>query len=147
MSMGVKRSGDGTMRSRAFAAFAGLILVSAASVVVHGHHAFAVEFDVELPLSLTGTVTRVEMINPHSWIHIEVTDDDGETTVWMIEGGSPNALYRRGITQDSVPIGAELTVNGYQARDRSNRAVGRDITFSDGRALFFSGTQVPDAAE
>ena len=102
---------------------------------------------MELPVSLTGTVTRVEMINPHSWIHIEVTDDNGESTVWMIEGGSPNALYRRGITRDLVPIGSELTVTGYQARDRSNRAVGRDITFSDGRALFFSDTELPEEAE
>lgn len=126
---------------------AGAMLILAAPPLAHGHHAFSVEFDVELPLTLTGTVTRVEMINPHSWIHIEVTGDDGETTVWMIEGGSPNALYRRGITRDLVPIGSELTVNGYQARDRSNRAVGRDITFSDGRALFFSDTEIPDEDE
>ena len=111
------------------------------------HHAFASEFDVDRPVSLTGTVTKVEMINPHSWIHIEVTADDGEATVWMIEGGSPNALYRRGITRQSVPIGSELTIDGYQARDGSFRAVGRNITFSDGRALFFSGTRLPDAAE
>lgn len=135
------------MSSRSITAVAGLMLMSAASPVLHGHHAFSVEFDVELPVSLTGTVTLVEMINPHSWIHIEVTGDDGESTVWMIEGGSPNALYRRGITRDLVPIGSELTVIGYQARDRSNRAVGRDITFSDGRALFFSDTELPDANE
>lgn len=135
------------MWSKALSTVTALVLMWALSAVARGHHAFAVEFDVELPVSLTGTVTKVEMINPHSWIHIEVTDEDGEATVWMIEGGSPNALYRRGITQDSVPIGAELTINGYQARDQSKRAVGRDITFSDGRALFFSGTEVPDAAD
>ncbi|MDE0002251.1 MAG: DUF6152 family protein [Rhodospirillaceae bacterium] len=135
------------MWPKSLSTVAGLMLMLAATHVVRGHHAFSVEFDVELPLTLTGTVTRVEMINPHSWIHIEVTGDDGETTVWMIEGGSPNALYRRGITRDLVPVGSELTVNGYQARDRSNRAVGRDITFSDGRALFFSDTELPDEEE
>lgn len=135
------------MRPGSLAAVAGLMPMLAVSPVLHAHHAFSVEFDVELPVSLTGTVTRVEMINPHSWIHIEVTDDNGESIVWMIEGGSPNALYRRGITRDLVPIGSELTVTGYQARDRSNRAVGRDITFSDGRALFFSDTELPEEAE
>lgn len=108
------------------------------------HHAFATEFDVERPVALEGKVTKVELINPHSWIHIEVIGEDGEPTVWMIEGGSPNALVRRGITKNSVPIGAELIVNGYQARDGSNRAVGRDLLFADGTALFFQGTQVPE---
>lgn len=111
------------------------------------HHAFAQEFDVERPVALTGTVTRVEMINPHSWIHIEVVDDSGEATVWMIEGGSPNSLLRRGITKSSVPIGAELTIEGYQARDGTQRAVGRSITFADGSALFFGGTRTPDAEQ
>ncbi|WP_428096347.1 DUF6152 family protein [Candidatus Rariloculus sp.] len=134
------------MWPKALSTVTGLML-TLAGLPVYGHHAFAVEFDVELPVSLTGTVTKVEMINPHSWIHIEVTDNSGDKTVWMIEGGSPNALYRQGITRNSVPVGAELTVNGYQARDQSNRAVGRDITFSDGRALFFSGTQVPEETE
>jgi hypothetical protein len=106
------------------------------------HHAFAAEFNVNAPVELTGTVTNVEMINPHSWIHIAVKNDDGSTTDWMIEGGSPNSLYRRGVTKASVPIGSELRVVGYQARDGSNRAVGRTITFSDGRALFFGGSAV-----
>lgn len=116
------------------------------AVPASAHHAFAAEFDVERPIALTGTVTQVEMINPHSWIHIEVAGDDGESTVWMVEGGSPNSLLRRGITKASVPIGAELTIEGYQARDGTNRAVGRNITFSNGRALFFGGTRVPDEA-
>lgn len=120
---------------------AGCVLAAAAA---QAHHAFATEFDVERPVALEGKVTKVELINPHSWIHIEVAGDDGEATVWMIEGGSPNALVRRGITKASIPIGAELIVNGYQARDGSNRAVGRDILFSDGTALFFQGTQVPE---
>ena len=107
------------------------------------HHAFAAEFDVNRPVELLGKVMNVEMINPHSWIHISVVGEDGTKTDWMIEGGSPNALYRRGVTKTSVPIGSELKVVGYQARDGSNRAVGRTITFADGSALFFGGTAVP----
>jgi hypothetical protein len=111
--------------------------------VASAHHAFATEFDVERPIEFEGKVTKVELINPHSWIHIEVVGDDGATTVWMIEGGSPNALVRRGVTKSSIPIGSELIVRGYQARDGSNKAVGRDLLFADGRALFFEGSEVP----
>ncbi len=110
------------------------------------HHAFATEFDVESPISLEGKVTKVELINPHSWIHVEVINDDGNPEVWMIEGGSPNALVRRGITKASIPVGSELVIRGYQARDGSLRAVGRDLRFADGRELFFQGTQSPEAA-
>jgi hypothetical protein len=95
------------------------------------HHAFATEFNVNAPLDLTGKVSKVELINPHSWIHIDVTDADGNTVTWMIEGGSPNALVRRGVTKNSIPIGSELHVIGYLARDGSNKGVGRDITFAD----------------
>jgi hypothetical protein len=101
------------------------------------HHAFATEFDVNSPVTLQGKVTKLELINPHSWITLEVVDENGETTEWMFEGGSPNALVRRGITRQSVPIGSELIVEGYQARDGSNRAVGRNVTFADGRQVFF----------
>ena len=128
----------------------GVLFLSAltlTSVGVRAHHAFATEFDVERPVELNGVVSRVEMINPHSWIHIDVASEGGDTTTWMIEGGSPNALYRRGITKNSVPIGAELYVFGYQARDGGFRAVGRTITFADGSSLFFSGTQLPDEVE
>ena len=118
-----------------------------ASTPTSAHHAFAAEFDVNRPLELSGTVTKVELINPHSWIHITVAGEGGETTDWMIEGGSPNSLYRRGITKDSVPIGSELKVVGYQARDGTNRAVGRTITFADGRSLFLNSTPVPAAGE
>jgi len=111
---------------------------------VNAHHAFATSFDVNSPIELLGTVSKVELINPHSWIHIDVVDESGVKQAWRIEGGSPNALYRNGITKDSVPIGSELAINGYRARDGSLRAVGRDITFADGRPLFFGGTQVPD---
>ena len=119
---------------------AGALAVTAAQA----HHAFSTEFSVDHPVSLEGRVTKVELINPHSWIHVEVVGEDGKAVAWMIEGGSPNALVRRGITKRSIPIGSELTIRGYQARDGSHRAVGREITFADGRALFFQGTSVPE---
>ena len=108
---------------------------------VRAHHAFATEFDANRPLILEGTVSKVELINPHSWIHIDVENEDGTVTTWMIEGGSPNALLRRGVDRNTIPIGAELYVDGYQARDGGNKAVGVDVKFSDGRELFLGGTQ------
>lgn len=111
---------------------------------VQAHHAFAMEFSVDNPVELHGTVSKVELINPHSWIHVDVKAADGSVTTWMIEGGSPNALVRRGVTKQSVPVGSEVNVTGYQARDKSNKAVGRNITFADGRELFLSdGTGLP----
>jgi len=115
-----------------------------ATTATDAHHAFSTEFNVDRPVALHGKVTKVELINPHSWIHIEVAGEDGEAVVWMVEGGSPNALVRRGITKNSIPVGAELIVNGYQARDGSNKAVARDLLFADGTPLFFQGTQVPE---
>ena len=100
------------------------------------HHAFAGEFDSTKPVTLQGTVARLELINPHSWIHLDVNKSDGTIERWMIEGGPPNALFRRGFTQDSLPIGAEILVEGFQARDGSLRANGRDITFADGSRPF-----------
>jgi len=116
-------------------------LLTAAGALAH--HAFATEFDVNRPITLQGKVTRVELINPHSWIHITVVDDKGNAVEWMVEGGSPNALVRKGINKNSIPIGSELVIRGYGTRDGSNKAVGRDITFADGRALFFEGSH-PD---
>jgi len=121
-----------------------LMLASIYTINANAHHAFAQEFSVDLPVSLKGIVTKVELINPHSWIHISVTDESGEEISWMIEGGSPNSLFRQGVTKNSIPVGAELEVFGYQARDRSNKAVGRDISFADGTPLFFRGTQLPE---
>jgi hypothetical protein len=115
-----------------------------AATAADAHHAFATEFSVDRPVTLEGRVTRVELINPHSWIHIEVIGENGATAVWMIEGGSPNALVRRGVTKASIPVGSELVIRGYQARDGSNRAVGRDLRFADGRELFFQGTRAPE---
>ena len=113
-----------------------------AAADAHAHHAFATEFDVNRQVTLQGKVVKVELINPHSWIHVEVMQD-GKPVVWMVEGGSPNALVRRGITKNSIPVGAELVIRGYGTRDGSNKAVGRDMTFADGRALFFGGTAAP----
>lgn len=110
---------------------------------MQAHHAFALEFDVKSPVELNGVVSKVELINPHSWIHLDVKDAAGNTVTWMIEGGSPNALVRRGVNKNTIPVGSELRVTGYQARDKSPKAVGRNVTFADGRELFFDGSRAP----
>jgi hypothetical protein len=102
------------------------------------HHSFAGEFDGNKPIKLRGTVTNVRFINPHSWLYIDVKGDDGKVTNWAIEGGTPNSLFRRGITKASLPIGTEILVDGYLARDGSNKVNGRDITYPDGKKVFFS---------
>ena len=111
----------------------------AAASPVFAHHSFAGEFDVEKPIKLQGTITKVEWINPHAWIHIDVKKPDGTVESWAIEGGTPNTLYRRGITRDSVKAGMVINVDGYLARDGSRKANGRDLTLPDGRKLFLSG--------
>jgi len=105
---------------------------------VWAHHAFGAEFDVNKPLKLRGTVTKWEMINPHSWIHLDVKDPDGKVASWMIEGGSPNSLLRLGFTKNALLPGMEIAVEGYQAKDGTNKGVGRSLTFADGRKLFLS---------
>jgi hypothetical protein len=114
------------------------------------HHAFAAEFDGNKPVNLRGTVSKMEWINPHAWIHVDVKDADGKVTTWMVECGSPNTLLRRGVTKSSVTPGMEVVVDGYQSKDGSNRANGRDVTFADGRKVFLgnTGTGAPgDAPE
>ena len=121
------------------------LLAHAAPAV--GHHAFGAEFDPDAPIRLEGTIVRVEWVNPHSWIHINVENDDGTSTVWMVEGGTPNVLQRRGLRRECLPIGSELIVDGYQAKDHSlPRANGRDVTFTDGTKFFLgsSGTGAPE---
>ena len=130
------------MRQVAFAAV-GLLI---AAVPVLGHHAFGGEFDPNKPVLLKGPVTKVEWVNPHAWIHVQITKPDGAKEVWMVEGGSPNSLLRLGVTKDSLKIGTVIVVDGYQARDHTLlRANGRNITYPDGRKLFLgsSGTGAP----
>jgi hypothetical protein len=123
------------MKTRLYVLVVGASLLLGA-VPVWAHHAFAAEFDQTRPLKLKGTVTKWEVVNPHSWIHIDVKGEDGTVANWMIEGGSPNNLYRLGFTKESLPPGTEIVVEGYQAKDKSTRAVGKNITFTDGRRLF-----------
>jgi hypothetical protein len=115
-------------------ATAGLALLAAAPALAH--HAFAAEFDADKPIKLKGTVTKMEWINPHAWIHIDVKGEDGTVTNWMIEAAAPNALLRRGWNKNSLPAGTEILVEGFQAKDQSNRANGSVITFTDGKKLF-----------
>src|SRR3954463_2293112 len=109
------------------------------------HHAFAAEFDANKPVKLQGTVTKMEWINPHAWIHIDVKKPDGKVEQWMIEGGTPNTLFRRGFSKTSLMPGTVIVVDGYQSKDGSQKANGRDLTFPDGRKLFLgsSGTGAP----
>lgn len=110
-----------------------------------GHHAFSAEFDPNRPLILKGPVTKVEWVNPHSWIHLEHTNEDGEKEQWMVEGGTPNTLLRRGVNKRTIKPGTYIVVDGYQSKDRSQRANGRNITLADGKKLFMgsSGTGAP----
>jgi hypothetical protein len=112
---------------------------------VGAHHAFSTEFDAKQPITLRGTISRVEWINPHAFIHLDVKRDDGKVETWMIEAGSPNTLVRRGMTRDSIPPGTEIVVFGYRHRNGSNAANGRDVTLPDGRKLFITspGTGAP----
>jgi hypothetical protein len=127
------------MRTRLFVLVAGLGLLAAA-VPVWAHHAFAAEFDINRPLKLRGTVTKWQVTNPHSWIHMDVRGPGGKVVPWAIEGGSPNTLYRLGFTKESLVPGTEIEVDGFQAKDLSNKAVGRNITLPGGKKLFLGGS-------
>jgi len=112
--------------------------------IAWAHHAFAAEFDINQPVKLQGKVQKMEWINPHAWIHVDVSDSDGKIVTWMVEGGSPNILLRRGFTKESLLPGTEITVEGYRAKNGENRANGSNITFKDGKRLFLGGSNPDD---
>ena len=134
------------MRTKLFRVIAVAALLVTAAAPVLAHHSFSAEFDVDKPVQIKGTVVVLEWVNPHSWIQIDVTGPDGKVVRWAVEGGAPNSLLRRGWTKNSVPVGVEIVVEGFQAKDGTYRANGRDITFPDGKKLFVgsTGTGAPD---
>ena len=123
-----------------------VVLTFLAGAPAWAHHAFAAEFDAKKPVKLRGTVTKMEWINPHAWIHVDVKKADGTVDEWMVEAGTPNTLLRRGFTKDSLKPGTEIVVDGYQSKDGSLRANGRDVTLPDGKTLFL-GSATPDAPD
>jgi hypothetical protein len=132
------------MRIRLVLAVAGMLVAGAAGSA-WAHHAFASEFDAKKPVKFTATVTKMEWINPHAWMHVAVKKPDGTVENWMIEAGSPNSLFRQGINKDTVRVGMVVVVDGYQARDGSRRANGRDVTLPEGRKLFLGSQTTPGA--
>ena len=122
------------------------VMTLCATTAVVAHHAFAAEFDATKPVRFRGTVTKMLWVNPHAWIYMDVKKDDGTVEEWMIEAGTPNTLLRRGFTKESLQPGAEIIVDGYQAKDGERRANGRDVTLPNGKTLFLgsAGTGAPD---
>lgn len=117
-----------------------LAVAALARMPAAAHHAFSAEFDVKQPITLTGAISKIEMVNPHAWIHIDVKGADGKMTTWKIETGAPNALARRGVTKNMLPIGQTVVVTGYRAKDMSFTAAGDRVKFPDGRDLSVGGS-------
>lgn len=130
------------MRIKTLSTLAAGSVCMAAALPTVAHHSFAAEFDITRPIRLAGVVKRMEFSNPHSWIYIDVTTNEGEVQEWAVEGAAPNALLRRGWNRNSLPAGTEIAVRGFQARDRSFRAAGRDVTLPDGSSLFVGSTGI-----
>ena len=131
------------MRTQLAVAVAGLgLILVGAGVSVSAHHAFAAEFDANKPVNFKGTITKMEWVNPHTWLHIQVKNPNGTMENWAIEAGTPNVLFRRGFTKESLLPGTEIVVDGYRAKDGSRRANGRDLTFADGKKLFLGSSGI-----
>ena len=133
------------MKTTMLAVLVTMTLAAIAGVPVAAHHSFAAEFDAKQPVLFKGTVTKMEWINPHVWIHMNVTQPNGRTEAWMVEGGAPTVLFRRGFSKTSLQAGTQIVVDGYRAKDGTNKMNAREITFADGRRLFAGsdGTGAP----
>ena len=128
------------MKRHSLLASIGVALFCVAAAPARAHHSFAAEFDANMPITLHGTITKLEWINPHSWLHVDVKNPDGTTTEWMVEAATPNTLLRRGFTRDTVKAGTEITIIGYQAKSGAHRANGRDLILADGSHLFMGSS-------
>lgn len=133
------------MKIRLVVLVVGVVL---ATTSAFAHHSFSSEFNENAPVKLVGTVTKVDLVNPHMWVYMDVKNPDGTVANWAIEGGAPNAIYRRGLRKEDFPIGTQVTVDGYRAKNGSNTANGRTVTFLDGRNFFLGSSGGPkDGAE
>src|ERR1700756_5257482 len=134
------------MRTKLFMAACVGLAVSGWASAASAHHAFAAEFDANKPVNFKGTITKMEWVNPHTWLHVDVTNADGTVVKWAIEAGTPNVLFRRGFTKESLLPGTEIVIDGYQAKDGSKRANGRNLTLPNGQTVFLgsSGTGAPN---
>ena len=134
------------MRNKLMIVVASVGVLMASTLSVSAHHSFSAEFDQAKPVTLEGKVAMMEWVNPHSWLHIDVTQPDGSVVRWKIEGGSPSVLFRKGWNRDSLPAGIKVKVVGFQAKDGSFRASSRDLQFPDGRRMDLGGSSNTEGA-